>query len=80
MTDSFADAEGNVVPASTYGLPGDWSEENIITVTLEERDGGTMVTVRSENIPEEMRVPSEEGMRESLEKLAEHLQTPGARV
>jgi len=55
MTDSFADAEGNVVPASTYGLLGDWSEENVITVTLEERDGGTRVTVRSENIPEEMR-------------------------
>lgn len=80
MTDSFADAEGNVVPASTYGLPGDWTEEIVITVSLEERDGGTMVTVRSENIPGEMRVASEEGMRESLEKLAEYLQTPGARA
>ena len=73
FTDSFADAEGNVVPASHYGMPGDWPAENVMTVTFEERDGRTAVAVREEGIPEEMRGPSEEGMRESFEKLADYL-------
>ncbi len=78
FTDSFADADGNVVPASHYGMPGDWPTENVMTVTFEERDGRTAVTVREEGIPEEMRRPSEEGMRESFEKLAEYLKTTRA--
>jgi len=73
FTDSFADAEGNVVPASHYGMPGDWPAENVMTVTFEERDGRTAVAVREEGIPEEMRGPSEAGMRESFEKLADYL-------
>jgi|GEM_PF-725285 len=75
LTDSFADAEGNVVPAAQYGMPGDWPDESVMTVTFDERDGGTVVTVRSEGIPEEMREPSKAGMRESLDKLAEYLET-----
>lgn len=27
LTDSFADEKGNVVPASHYGMPGDWPLE-----------------------------------------------------
>jgi uncharacterized protein YndB with AHSA1/START domain len=75
ITDSFADAEGNPVPASQYGMPGDWPPENVMTVTFEDRDGRTVVTARSDGIPEEMRVPSEEGMRESFDKLAGYLKT-----
>ena len=50
---------GTVVPASHYGLPGDWPPEVVMTVTLEERDGRTMMTVREEGIPKEMRGPGE---------------------
>src|SRR5262245_29973397 len=38
-TDSFADEHGNLVPASHYGLPGDWPEELMITVMFEEHEG-----------------------------------------
>lgn len=37
VTESFADADGNVVPASHYGMSGDWPPEVIMTVTLEEQ-------------------------------------------
>lgn len=74
LTDSFADADGNVVPASYHGLPGDWPPETVMTVTLKERDGGTALTVRDEGIPEEMRALAELGMRQSLDKLAGYLE------
>jgi uncharacterized protein YndB with AHSA1/START domain len=34
-TDSFADAQGNVVPGSYYGFPDDFPREQVVTVTLE---------------------------------------------
>ncbi|PKN31836.1 MAG: ATPase, partial [Deltaproteobacteria bacterium HGW-Deltaproteobacteria-20] len=51
VTDSFADAEGNVVPASAYGMTGDWPRELLVTVTFEEHGGGTKVTLREAGIP-----------------------------
>ena len=33
-TDSFADEKGNIVPASYYGMQGDWPLECLVTVTL----------------------------------------------
>ena len=74
VTESFADADGTVVPASHYGMAGDWPAEVVMTVVLEERDGRTAMTVREEGIPEEMRGPGEQGLRESIEKLAEYLE------
>jgi uncharacterized protein YndB with AHSA1/START domain len=35
-TDSFADANGNPVPASEYGMEGEWPLFTTVTVTLEE--------------------------------------------
>ncbi len=78
LTDSFSDAEGNVVPASQHGLPGDWPPETVMTVTLEERDGGTALTVRENGIPEEMRDLAAIGMRQSLDKLAVYLEAERA--
>jgi len=78
LTKSFAEADGTAVPASRYGVPGDWPLETVLSVTLEERDGRTGMTVREEGIPEVMRGPNEEGMREALEKLAEYLKTIAA--
>ncbi len=73
-TDSFADAEGNVVPASDYGMTGDWPLELVATVTFEDGDGGTKLTIREPGIPAgENREMAEAGWNESLDKLAEVL-------
>jgi uncharacterized protein YndB with AHSA1/START domain len=70
-TDSFADAEGNVVPASHYGMSGDWPQELLVTVTFEDHDGGTKMTLRHEGIPAgESLDMTEAGWNESLDKLA----------
>jgi len=74
FTDSFADAEGNVVPASHYGMSGDWPQELLVTVTFEEHDGETKMTLRHEGIPAgEDRDMTEAGLNESLDRLAELL-------
>ena len=40
-TDSFSDAEGNLVQASYYGMSGDWLLELLVTVNFEEHEGKT---------------------------------------
>jgi uncharacterized protein YndB with AHSA1/START domain len=73
-TDSFSDAQGNVVPASHYGMSGDWPSELLVTVTFEEDDGKTKLTLRHEGFPDrENRDLAKAGWSESLDKLAEHL-------
>jgi uncharacterized protein YndB with AHSA1/START domain len=80
-TDSFADAEGNPVPASHYGMSGDWSSELLVTVTFEEHDRKTKLTLRHAGIPAgENRELAEEGWRGSLDKLAEYLASEPARA
>lgn len=78
VTKSFADADGAVVPPSRYGVPGDWPPETVLSVTLEECDGRTAMTVREVGIPEIMREPNEGGMGEALDKLAEYLKSTAA--
>jgi len=73
-TDSFSDAEGNVVPASRYGMSGDWPAELTVTVTLEEADGRTRLTLRHEGFPDrENRDLARAGWSQSLDKLADRL-------
>jgi len=73
-TDSFADEKGNVVPASDYNMPGDWPLELLVTVTFEERDGRTEMTLRHAGIPEgHMKDECETGWNESFDKLGESL-------
>ena len=78
----FADAEGHPVPASHYGLPGDWPEEVLLTVTLEDLPGGkTKMTLRQDGIPEIVAGMTGLGWNESLDKLAASLRAaprPGA--
>jgi uncharacterized protein YndB with AHSA1/START domain/predicted enzyme related to lactoylglutathione lyase len=77
MTDNFADEKGNVVPASHYGMDGDWSAATI-AVTFEEVNGKTRQTLEHRGI---VGISDEdfEGMRqgwsESLDKLAQYLDT-----
>ena len=74
-TDSFADEKGNVVPASHYGMPGDWPMELLVTVTFEEHDGGTRMRLRQAGLPSvEMLELTKAGWDGSLAKLAETLE------
>jgi uncharacterized protein YndB with AHSA1/START domain len=44
--DAFADAEGNAVPPSHYGMSADYPAETIVTVTFAEQEGKTVLTLR----------------------------------
>ncbi len=74
MSDSFADEKGNVVPASHYGMAGDWPLEMLVTVTFEELDGRTKMALRHEGIPAGMiRELTGTGWSESFDKLVENV-------
>ena len=76
-TDNFADEKGNVVPASYYGMPGDWPPELLVMVTLEEVGAKTRMTLRHEGIPAgKMREDCIAGWNQSFDKLARELETP----
>ncbi len=73
-TDLFADEKGNPVPASHYGMDGDWPSELLVTVTLEEEAGKTKLTLRHVGLPAgEMSELTGAGWNESFDKLAESL-------
>lgn len=77
-TDSFADADGNVVPASHYGMSGEWPLELLVTVTFEEQGGKTKLTLRHAGMPAgENAEMAGAGWAESFDKLAETLRTSG---
>jgi len=70
-TDSFADADGNVVPATHYGMGEAIPLEMLVTVTFEEQAGKTKMTLRHEGLPVgEMREGAGQGWNESFDKLA----------
>jgi uncharacterized protein YndB with AHSA1/START domain/uncharacterized glyoxalase superfamily protein PhnB len=74
-TDSFADENGNVVPASHYNMSGDWPLALQITVTFEEQGGKTLLTLRHDGLPAgEMRTMCAAGWSESFDKLDMFLQ------
>ncbi len=74
LTDSFSDEKGNILPASHYGLSGDWPLELLVTVTFEDIGGKTKMILRHEGIPSGlMRDNTEAGWSESFDKLAESL-------
>jgi uncharacterized protein YndB with AHSA1/START domain len=74
ITDSFADADGNVVPATHYGMPADIPMEMLVSVTFEDVGGKTRMTLRHEGLPAgEMIDGANVGWNESLDKLAESL-------
>lgn len=72
-TDNFADADGNVIPASTYGMSDEYGE-TLVTVTFEDAGGKTRMTLRHEGIPAgDMAENTEAGWSTSLDKLADSL-------
>jgi uncharacterized protein YndB with AHSA1/START domain len=73
-TDSFADADGNPVSASYYGLGDDWGYELLVTLTLADLGGKTKLTLSQLGLPES--VINEQtlaGWNESFDKLAASL-------
>lgn len=77
MTDSFADKEGNTVPASYYGMSGDWPLEMLVTVMFKEQEGKTLLTLKHsgiEGISDTDRDNMEQGWSQSFDKLAEYLE------
>lgn len=74
VTDSFADENRNIVPATDYGMNSDMPLEMLITVTLENVVEGTMLTLTHEGIPPgDDREDARQGWSESLDKLSEYL-------
>ena len=71
-TDSFADAQGNAVPATYYGMSADFPLEMLVTVTLEEIEGKTKLTLQHAlgSVPATERDLCQQGWNESLDKLA----------
>lgn len=73
-TDSFADEKGNVVPASYYGMRSDAPLEMLVTLTFEDIEGKTKLTLRHAGFPVgEEKALAEQGWSESLDKLAASL-------
>jgi uncharacterized protein YndB with AHSA1/START domain len=64
-----------LVPASYYEMSGDWPLELLVTVTFEEHNGETKLTLQHVGIPAgENRDSAKAGWNESFDKLAEALE------
>lgn len=74
-TDSFSDAEGNVVPATYYGMSADFPMTLEVTITFEDTDEGrTLMTLHHVGVPEgEMAQQCRLGWDQSFDKLSEAL-------
>ena len=71
---SFADVEGNAVPATHYGMSPKWPLETLLTVAFEEEAGKTRVSLRYEGVPPGAdRDGTRQGWSEMLDRLGEYL-------
>jgi uncharacterized protein YndB with AHSA1/START domain len=71
-TDSFADDKGNTVPASYYGFGTDFPLEVLLTLTFEEHEGKTKLTLKHSGFPPGPHMDdAQTGWNQSLDKLAE---------
>ena len=80
LTDSFADDKGNIVPATYYGMSPEFPLESVVTVTFDENDGRTKLTLRYDDvssIPESDLTDMQQGWNEMLDKLADFLKKGG---
>ncbi|MCC7159615.1 MAG: SRPBCC domain-containing protein [Ignavibacteria bacterium] len=71
-TDSFADENGNVVSSDQYGMPG-VPLEMTVTVTLEEANGKTKMSMTHAGLPDDHMKGANTGWNTSFDKLAESL-------
>ena len=74
FTDSFADAEGNLVPPTHYGFGADFPSELLVIVTFEDYEGKTKLTLKHVGLPAgELSEQTAAGWNESFDKLADIL-------
>lgn len=73
-TDAFADAEGDPLPPSHYGMSESHPAETLVTVTFTEHEGKTKLTPRR-SVPEsvEEREGTQLGWIEMLDRLGDDL-------
>lgn len=67
--DSFADSNGNIVPASYYNMPGEWPLELLVTIEFDEENGKTNMHLRHEGLPVEMAEDCIKGWQSSFDKM-----------
>lgn len=73
-TDSFSDKDGNVVPASEYGMTGEFPLEMQVTVTFEAIGSKTKMTLIHVGIPgANMKDMTSAGWNQSFDKLEKSL-------
>ena len=76
FTDSFADENGNVIPATHYGFESDFPLEMLVTVTFEDEGDKTKVTLKHTGLPAgKIGEQTEAGWNESFDKLAQNLRS-----
>jgi len=76
VTDSFADEKGNIIPASYYGMGEAFPRETKVTVTFEDNNGKTKMTLNYptvEGIDATMLDNMKQGWNQSFDKLAASL-------
>lgn len=61
------------MPASYYNMPGEWPMESKVTLTFEDVNGKTKMTLNHEGIPGEMYDDCVSGWQQSLDKLENNL-------
>jgi uncharacterized protein YndB with AHSA1/START domain len=71
MTDSFADEKGNIVPASYYGMVGEFPMELQISINFEEHGGKTTMTLIHNGMPQDSAKDSEDGWNQQFDKLVD---------
>jgi uncharacterized protein YndB with AHSA1/START domain len=73
----FSDEHGNFIASRDAGADAEWPDETTVTVTFDERDGGTMMTLH-QTVPESVakRTGAYPSWLEMLERLVKAL--PGA--
>jgi uncharacterized protein YndB with AHSA1/START domain len=67
-TDSFADSQGNIVSSGYYHMP-DMPTELLVSISFKEEAGKTIMLLKHEGIPEDMREECEKGWQSSFDKL-----------
>jgi uncharacterized protein YndB with AHSA1/START domain len=73
VTDSFADDQGKIVPASYYGMSEDFPLEMLITLKFEDENGRTKLTLIHSGLPESELEMCRQGWQESFDKLDQYL-------
>jgi len=73
--DSYSDEKGGVVPPARYGMPAEWPEKTLVTVTFEDLNGKTSMLLNcgvSEELAKQQK--ADQGWNESLDRLAAYVE------